>query len=748
VVTSSTVWPFALALMLGSALLFVIEPMLGKMLLPALGSAPAVWTTCMLFFQAALLVGYGYAHGVSAWLGPRRQAAIHVAALGIAALALPVTFRGAMESVPSQADPTGWLLAVLVRSAGPVFVVVAATAPSLQSWFAHTRGRGAQDPYFLYAASNLGSLAGLLAYPILIEPVWTLPQQAELWTAGYALLVVLVVACAGSLWGSAEPTVATAKTPAAPPGLARRALWVALSFVPSSLMLGATTYITTDLAAIPLLWIVPLALYLATLVAAFSRARWLRGLFVSRALCALSLPLLVAVLTDATSPAAILIPLHLLTLFLGAGACHAELAAERPPPAYLTEYFLWIAAGGALGGVFNAVVAPMLFRSVAEYPLTIVLACLLGRRSAAGQSGARLSRADWAFAAALGLLIAAATHGARAAGPATSRPAQLLVYLVPALVCYRFVERPARFALGLGAIVLNGLIAPLAPGTIVHAERNFFGIVRVRHIAKERFHDLVHGNTIHGRQSLDAADRDEPLSYYHRKGPLGQIFGALDAAKPAANVAVVGLGAGAVNAYRTAGQSWSFYEINPAVVSIACDPRYFTFLRDCGSPGAPRIVLGDARLRLAAARPHVYDLILLDAFSSDAIPLHLVTREALALYLDKLAADGILVFHVSQRLLDIAPVLAALADDAGLTARERDDRNGGRIVLARGQDVSRWVLIARRERDLGDMAADPRWRPLARPPGVRLWTDDYSNVLGTLRGGALVTELANATRQW
>ncbi|HUE39543.1 MAG TPA: hypothetical protein VMR29_08560, partial [Candidatus Binatia bacterium] len=502
-------WPFAAALTLGSALLFVIEPMLGKMLLPLLGSAPAVWTTCMLFFQAALLAAYGYAHGVSAWLGPRRQAVVHVALLGAAAFALPVSLR--IDSVPTETDPTGWLLLSLARSAGLPFLVVAATAPSLQNWFAQTRGRGAEDPYFLYAASNAGSLVGLLAYPIAIEPVWSLPQQARAWTVGYALLAVVVTACATILWRSREREIA--ETAPAPPALApsRRLLWVAQSFVPSSLMLGATTYITTDLAAIPLLWMVPLALYLLTLIAAFSRGRWLRGFFTSRALCALSLPLLVAVLTDATSPSAILIPLHLLTLFLAAGACHSELAAARPPPAFLTEYFLWIALGGVLGGVCNAVVAPLLFTSVAEYPLAIVLACLLGRRSA-GADGVAPRRSDWTFAALLGLGIALATHWVRIAAPHGALPAQL-VCLVPALLCYRFVERPARFALGLGAIVSNGLVAPLAPAAILHAERNFFGIVRVQHVVGARFHDLVHGNTIHGRQSLDAADRDEPLSY-------------------------------------------------------------------------------------------------------------------------------------------------------------------------------------------------------------------------------------------
>jgi len=734
--------PFLLALTLGSALLFVIEPMIGKMLLPALGSTPAVWTTCMLFFQAALLAGYAYAHGVAAWLGVRRQAVVHVVLLGIAALALPVTFS--FDAVPTEADPTGWLLLSLTRSAGLPFVVIAATAPSLQNWFAHTRERGAEDPYFLYAASNVGSLGGLLAYPILVEPYWTLSQQARLWTIGYALLASLVVACVAIFWRQPERPAASEAARSADPGIARRVLWVALSLVPSSLMLAATNYISTDLAAIPLLWMLPLALYLLTLIAAFARRAPLKSLFRSRLLCALALPLLVAIPTDSTSPAAILIPLHLLALFLAAGACHTELAASRPPTAYLTEYYLWMALGGALGGVLVAVLAPLAFRSIAEYPLAIVLACWLGRRGALRE---RPSRADWMFALALAAAIALTIRLLQMAGAETNRVAQLLVYLVPALICYRYVERPTRFALGLAAIVANGLIAPLMPGTIVHAERNFFGVLRVRHFADERFNDLVHGNTLHGRQSLDAADRDEPLSYYHRKGPLGQVFRVVDETKPTARVAVIGLGAGSTAAYRLPGQSWVFYEINPAVIAVACDPRFFTFLHGCGDD-AVHIVAGDARLQIARSPAHAYDVIVLDAFSSDAIPVHLVTREALALYLEKLAPGGWLVVHVSQRLLDVVPVLAAAADEAGLAGREGDDLSGGRIVLARGQDVSRWLVLARAEGDLSALDADSRWHALTRTSGLRAWTDDYSNVLGAVRGGALLVELNNAARQW
>ena len=734
---SFAAWLFALALTLASALLFVIEPMLGKLVLPSLGATPAVWTTCMLFFQAALLAGYAYAHAAAAWLGPRRQAAVHVAALMIAAATLPVTLDSS-GATTSDSTPVTWLLGALARSAGLPFLLVAATAPVLQIWFAALGTRGSEDPYFLYAASNFGSLAGLLAYPVVVEPTWTLGEQSRLWSVGYGLLFAVVAGCACLVWGTRR---------LAPPmeshdaemnvGTVRRARWVALSFAPSSLMLGATTYITTDLASMPLLWVVPLALYLVTLVLAFSRRQPLRALFASRAVCLISLPLLVAVLTDASRPAAVLLPLHLLALFLGAGSCHAALAADRPSAARLTEYYLWVSFGGVLGGLCNAILAPLAFRAVTEYPLAIVLVCLLGR----SRSKLQLDWRDVALAAGLAAGIAAASLGAQALGAATSRVAQLGVYLAPALVCYSFVERPVRFALGLGAIVLAGLVVPLSPSVLIHGERNFFGVLRVTQDSAERFHVLVHGNTIHGRQSLDPEDRLEPMSYYHRRGPLGQVFALIDGSSPSVRVAAVGLGAGVMAAYARPGDQWTYYEIDPAVIAIARDERFFTFLKDCRA-AAPAVVAGDARLRLTGARPQIYDLIVLDAFSSDSIPIHLVTREAIALYLEKLAPGGRIAFHVSHRLLDLRPVLGVLAADRGLVARVREDPPGE--ALARGQDSSRWVLMARREGDLGAIGADPRWQPLQIAPGARPWTDDFSNVLGAVDWRALGRQLADA----
>jgi hypothetical protein len=729
---------FALALTLSSALLFVIEPLLGKLVLPTLGATPAIWTTCMLFFQAALLAGYAYVHTTAAWLGPRRQAVVHVAALAIAAATLPVTLD-VSAATTSQFTPVTWLLEALARSAGLPFLLVAATAPALQVWFAALGTRGSEDPYFLYAASNFGSLAGLLAYPVLVEPEWTLGEQSRLWSLGYGLLVAVVIGCACLLWSSqpAAPAAARGAAEKDAIGAVRRLRWVALSFAPSSLMLGATTYITTDLAAMPLLWVVPLALYLLTLMLAFSRRRPLRALFASRAVCLVSLPLLVAVLTDASSPAAVLLPLHLLALFLGAGSCHAALAADRPSVAQLTEYYLWLSFGGVLGGFCNAILAPLVFRGLTEYPLAIVLVCLLGR----GGPRLRLDWRDVLVGAGLAALIAAASLGVRTLEVGSSRVAQLVVYLVPALVCYSFVERPVRFALGLGAIVLAGLAAPFNPSVLIHGERSFFGVLRVSLDRAEHFHVLSHGNTIHGRQSLDGEDRLEPMSYYHRQGPLGQVFAAVHAVASSVRVAAVGLGAGVMASYARPGDLWTFYEVDPGVIAIARNERYFTFLRDCPA-GEPAIVAGDARLRLREAPAQAYDLMVLDAFGSDSIPVHLVTREAFALYLEKLAPGGLIAVHASQRLLDLRPTLAAAAADSGLTARNCEDAPGR--VLARGQDSSRWIVMARHQQDLGPIALDPRWQELSPAGDTRPWTDDFSNLLGALDWAALGRQLVDA----
>ncbi|HEU5100772.1 MAG TPA: fused MFS/spermidine synthase, partial [Roseiflexaceae bacterium] len=689
---------YALAIFVSALLLFIVEPMFARMILPLLGGSPSVWNTAVVFYQAMLLLGYVYAHAATKWLGVRRQAALHIVLLLLPLLALPIGIPAGW-SPPTQANPALWLLALLLVAVGVPFFVVSASSPLLQTWFAATRHRAAADPYFLYAASNVGSMLALLAYPLLIEPRLGLREQSWIWAGGYLLLAALIGMCAVLVRRApASPALATlAATAPAPAGerlsWRRRGRWVLLAFVPSSLMLSVTTYLSTNIAPIPLLWVIPLAIYLLTFILVFMRRPILPHTLVLRALPIAILPLIITLVAQATQPIGLLIGLHLAVFFVATMACHGAIARDRPPPTQLTEFYLWMSAGGVLGGLFNALLAPLLFTTVVEYPLVLVLACVLletkdqglktkdQRQEIEKNSGALVVRPssfvlwprllDLGLPAALGALVALAILGARGAGMSNSPLGLGLMFGVPSLVCFSFSRRPLRFGLAIGAILLASTLYTSGQGQVLHAERSFFGIHRVLLDATGQFHSLAHGSTRHGMQSLDPANRNEPLTYYSRSGPIGQVLADLTQRRPGARVAAIGLGAGSLACYKQPGQQWTFYEIDPSVVRIAREPAYFTYLQDC-APDAG-MVLGDARLSLASAPDGGYDLIVLDAYSSDSIPMHLITREALALYLRKLAPGGVLAFHISNLYLDLKPALGNLAADAGLASLARDD---------------------------------------------------------------------------
>jgi hypothetical protein len=526
---------------------------------------------------------------------------------------------------------------------------------------------------------------------------------------------------------------------------------VLLAFVPSSLMLSVTTYISADIAAIPLLWVVPLALYLLTFILVFAARPPIPHRLAVRAFPIVLLPLVVVFVSHVALPLPLQIALHLLVFFAAALVCHGELARQRPDPRHLTAFYLWMSLGGVLGGLFNAIVAPLLFTGVVEYPLTLVFACLLvpafHRRDAEpalplDKLGNRLSKGaqsrqklverrarllDLLLPAVAGVLTALLLVAlpSFAVGPGAA-----LAFGAPALLCLSFTRRPLRFGLGVGAVLLAGALYANRGGETLYTERSFFGIHRVSRLELSdsgTYHALVHGNTLHGMQSQQPARSREPLTYYYRSGPLGQAFEALGAAKATQPVAAVGLGAGSVACYAQPGQAWTFYEIDPAVERIARDPRFFTFLRDC-APDAP-VVLGDARLTLARAPDGAYGWLILDAYSSDAPPLHLLTREALQLYVAKLAPDGVLALHITNRHLDLEPVLGNLARDAGLAALIGDGRQVGAQEAAQARTGSRWVLMARSPAHLGLLANDARWQPLTTAPDQEVWTDDFSSLL-------------------
>lgn len=725
---------FTVTIFLGAALLFILEPMFARMVLPLLGGSPGVWITVVLVFQALLLAGYAYAHLSVSRIGPRRQSMLHIALVGIPILLLPIAVPSGWMP-PADANPASWLIAVMGVSVALPFLMISSASPLLQRWFAATTHARARDPYFLFRASNLGSMVGLLLYPVLLEPMLGLGEQSRLWSAGYLLLTLLVVACAVVVWRSPRRAEEPIRSPGGPatgavaPTAARRGRWLVLAFVPSSLMLGTTNFLTTDISPIPLLWVLPLAIYLISFVIAFSPRYPRRRALVRKAVPFLVLTLAATLLLKAAGPLWMLLSLHLLVLFLAAVMCHGELAIDRPSPRYLTAFYLWISFGGVLGGVFNAIVAPLVFNSFVEYPLAIAAACMLlpwpERRASETWSRAL----DLAIPLGLGAVVLVATSLTRdsdAIGP------YLVVVAILLLVVFSLRARPIRFGLAVAALILAGAIPQGDGRSVLVQERSFFGVYRVvEDVRPVTGRLLFDGTTLHGAQSLDPSLRMEPTTYYTTTGPVGDVFAAWSGRPTGARIGVVGLGTGSLACYGATGEKWTFFEIDPLVEQIAEDPSLFTFLRDC--PSEQRVVIGDGRLSLRRAGPATFDMLILDAFSSDAIPVHLITREALALYRSKLGPDGVLLFHISNRYLDLHPVLGTLAEDAGLASLARDDNSVTDADRRVWKTVSSWVVMAPDLAALGGLRDDADWYPLAA--GDDLWTDDYSDVFGVVNWG-------------
>jgi len=728
---------FATALFMSATLLFWIQPLVGKMLLPVLGGTPSVWNSCMLFYQCMLLGGYGYALIAVRRLSLRTQAVTQLILLLLAALLLPIGFSAArLQSLSGYEHPVLWLLGILLLTVGLPFFILSTNGPLLQSWFSRTRHATAKDPYFLYAASNLGSFIALLAFPFFLEPKLSLSIQSRFWAFGYAAMSLAIAGCAIVAWKAGSSSSRDRKIGTEPDGALhhepltwqRRLGWLGLAFIPSSLMLGATLYVSTNIAAAPLLWVVPLAVYLLTFILAFARARTPQFRPIMRMFPATALILTFVYLSGAAEPVWFLVPLHIVFFFMAAMICHGQLARNRPHARHLVEYYFWIGLGGMAGGLFNAVLAPAIFSTVLEYPIAMVLACLAFRpaRWSAGESKPRWL--DAAFPAAIFFMTVILSLAIRPA--AMSHVEKLAIIIgIPMMAGYMLRHQPLRLGLAVAAIMLGSAFYPGTAPRTLHVERSFFGVLRVTTDAAGKQHQLYHGDTIHGKQFTDSARRCEPLAYYHRRGPLGDVFEAFSANTPSNRFAVIGLGAGAMATYAKTGQEWTFYEINPGILEIARNPEFFTYLNGC-TPVPVRTVLGDARLKLQEAPAGYYGLLVLDAFCSDAIPIHLITREAIQLYLSRLAPGGMLVFHISNRSLDLSRVLAGVVAREGLSgfvndARERD--------AASGLDPSCWAVIARSETDFGSLTANPRWKSLKAQPQPVVWTDDFSNILHVIK---------------
>ncbi len=717
---------FALTLFLAAALSFVVQPLVARQLLPLAGGAPAVWTTCLVFFQLMLLAGYFYAHWLSA-KSFRFAVLFHTCLVAGAAVTLlndasfTTTFLAPDSALGDQLESTPVLALVLglLRTVGLPYFALATTAPLLQAWFA----RSQRDPYWLYAASNAGSLLGLLAYPFLVEPFMTLAEQRWDWRQGFNIVFWLIVlsGCAAAHMAR-QPKPVDAQADSERPSAASRLKWIALSALTASLLASVTAHLSTDIAPMPLLWVVPLALYLLTYIITFARwperARLTVGRLAPMAICFST----IALLSHATEPMAVVATIHLAGLTLVCLLCHGELAASKPVPQRLTDFYLCLALGGVLGGSVNAIVAPLLFAHLGpiEYPIALVLAALVRPN--------RSLRPVRVFDFAAPLMLGAFTYALSIvvprilAAPSSDDVANQMIdrvlrggllFGVPVAIGFALVWRPLRFALCLAAVLAVGMLTQSRSNHTLLVERNFFGTLTVSQAGD--FVVLTNGTTRHGMQKL-GEDPPSPMMYYHRAGPLGRVF-----AKPAQTVGVVGLGCGAMAAYAQPGQNWTFFEIDPGVVRIAADERYFSFLKHCQAKY--QIVLGDARRKLAEVPDGTFDLLAIDAFSSDAVPVHLLTREALELYLRKLKPDGRLLLHLSNRYLDLpslvgrglerlVPVVLAEHD----TASDQDS----------GKWASIWVIAAKNKQDLGRL---PFFTPVRPHPGP-IWTDDYAPLSG------------------
>jgi hypothetical protein len=793
---------FSATIFVSAALLFLIEPMFAKFVLPSFGGTPAVWTGSMMFFQAALLTSYLYVHATTTWLGARRQAVLHLVVVLLPLLVLPIAVPAADWAPGAESNPLLYLLGLLAVAIGLPFFAVSATNPLIQRWLADTDHPAARDPYFLYRASNLGSVIGLLGYPLLVEPELRLATQGLAWSLCYGAFIVLVFASAVMLWRAApatatqeeeeeeevlagDPASGGGSPQSADPSLGsgltvwRRLRWIGLTFVPSSLMLGVTSFVTTDITPIPLLWVLPLSLYLFSFVIVFSPSQKMPDVIHKMMVAVLPLMmamLVVTTLTQMRNPYWLLILLHLLGFFVVAMVLHGEVARDRPPARHLTEFYLWVAVGGVLGGVFNALIAPIAFDRVVEYPLAIVLACLflpgvvLGpllrkenservadeerspdeepgnneERDASSSSGstyrlADSSKLDLTLDLVLPVLLGL---GMVALGWAVDNAVfdslaarntiwQALVGLAAGL-CLWFAyssSRPIRFGLGIAALIVAVTFANGA--TALYEDRSFFGVYKVAGTAgtEDAYHALVVGDTNHGAQVL-GPQPPEPIAYHDRTGPFGQLFDELPSQITGSSpVAVLGLGAGVMSCYAAPGQQWDFYEIDPAIEAIARNTNLFTYLRDC--PGQYNVILGDARLKLAEATDGKYGMIVGEAFSSDAIPVHLSTREAVNMYLSKLQSDGVLVMHISNRHLELEPVVGDLARDRGLVCYAQFDQATDNVPY---KLAAHFTVMARQEADLGSVPDDPRWQPcVTNPDPDKVWTDDFSNLLSTFQ---------------
>jgi hypothetical protein len=728
---------YTAAIFVSALLLFSVQPLFTKMVLPRLGGSPAVWSVAMVFFQSLLLGGYAYAHYLMRLRNRIIPVVVHLALLVVALLTLPLSIASGWGEPPTSGYAF-WLLGLFAVSIGLPFFALAANNPLLQAWFVRTGHPNGPDPYFLYASSNIGSFLALLSYPVLLEPIFTLRTQNLIWTCFYGLLIVLI-ACCGALLLRSPANAAALNMPEddtdapAPPWILR-VRWIFLAAVPSGLLIAVTAHISTDVAAAPLLWVLPLSLYLLTWVLVFQSRPLLphKWMLMLQPLAIMGVIVLLAVGGEQN----LLLTLggHQLCFFIIAMACHGELARTRPAAKYLTGFYVALSFGGMVGGLFAGLIAPFTFSWIAEYPILVALAVLC--RPPSDERWPQWSRWFWPLLVIVAIALIAPSYSS---GKVFSWLDTNRVYVITAVAIVSMVMaillKADRWKLA-GVVVLALALIRIYPSDDGRVEtvRSFFGVHKIVVTPHGQYHVLMHGTTIHGAEKFQNDDgtpvtgRPEPITYYHKDGGIGQAISAVRERKGAPlRVAVIGLGSGTLTCASQPGENWKFFEIDQSMVDTAKDPKYFTYIQQCEPDLKP--VIGDARLTFAREPDGIYDLIIVDAYSSDAIPIHLATEEAMKIYKDKLAPQGAVVMHVSNRHLELSSVVVGIAEANDLKSWVYSEDSGRDNEYIFSTSV---VVSAREEADVGKLASSDQWALTEAEDNQRVWTDDYSNVLGAV----------------
>jgi len=710
---------FAATLFLSAALMFSLQPMIGKMLLPIVGGAPAGWIVALSFFQIMLLGGYYIAHSLSD-LSPVKHAISYLGILAIGALFLPISIHSIDLSVSSS--PALSVLLVLIIAVSVPFIAISATNSTIQRLFSASSHKDAKDPYFLYAASNIGSFFGLLIYPLAIEPNFNLHKQSYDWFVLYLLLILFVILCTAITYKDSSVPNEIKEEPVVKKSASKEQVskWLYLSFIPSALLSAVTTYITTDIFSAPLIWVIPLGIYLLTFVIAFSRKQIVSPQLINKIQPpAIGLAFFIIIIADKSiSTAFFSVFIHLIVFTVIALMCHIRLAEARPKDdGKLTEFYLAISVGGALGGAINAFIIPFAFNSLYEYPIFLIISCLANENIKSTISEKYL----YIIIASLLAIIATITAF-------KYLPDYRMIYSAILAVCFIFISLHPRYALLSTSIIFTILFLSFSLSPNMYSARNFYGVIKVynkeidsSYNQKVEVRYMKHGTTIHGFQLTDEFLEKEPTSYYFRGSPIDTIISALNPR----DIAVAGMGTGTINCYMKPSMNLTYFEIDPNVIDIA--KNKFTFLSKCGN-GMPSIVQGDARLKLADYKGSKFDLIVLDAFSSDTIPSHLLTKEAIEVYLSKLRTKGVLAFHISNRYFDLAPNIVTTARKLGLknlyitVTPDKVPKEG---------IGSRWIVLSERESTIRPLTMRG-YEPYNMPKSAKIWTDDYVDIFDAL----------------